>query len=165
MSLFFEFTAINERLILGVLSLSPQRPCLGDFKPLSLVAMGQANASFNINYTFISYLFSMGKLLNSSFFILTIIAILSGIIGAWMSGMWDFLPPDAGIYSFGSYLDGAGFGSILAIIGLIPYWIFHLVVGDAFYSWANLDNKVTRIAWVACWATFLGYFFSRSLAV
>ena len=107
----------------------------------------------------------MKKILASSFFTLTTIAILSGVIGAWLSGMWDLSPPGAGIHSFGNYLDGAGFGSLLAIIGLFPYWIFHLAVGDAFCSWTNLDNKARRVIWVVCWAVFLGWFFSRSLAV
>lgn len=107
----------------------------------------------------------MVKALKSSFLALTAIAILSGITGAWLSGMWDLTPPDAGIFSFGNYLDGAGFGSLLAVIGLIPYWIFHLIVGNAFCSWSDLDNKIRRVLWIVCWAGFLGWFFSRSLAV
>lgn len=107
----------------------------------------------------------MKKVFESSFLALSTIAILSGVTGAWLSGMWDLTPPDAGIYSFGNYLDGAGFGAILVVLGLIPYWIFHLVVGDAFHSWAEMKNKARRIIWVVCWALFLGWFFSRSLAV
>lgn len=107
----------------------------------------------------------MKKFAGSSFLVLTIIAMLSGVIGAWLSGMWDLKPPTSDIYSFGDYIHGAKFGSVLASIGLVPYWIFHLIVGDAFSSWANLDNKLRRIAWVVCWAAFMGFFFSRSLAV
>ncbi len=101
----------------------------------------------------------------SSFFILTMVALLCGAFGALSSGMWDLKPPDPGIYSFGSYSDGTKIGATLAAMGLIPYWIFHMILGDAFRSWEDLDNKIQRVAWVVCWASFLGWFFSRSQGI
>jgi len=79
--------------------------------------------------------------------------------------MWDFQPPKESIYSFGNYFDGAKFGVVLAAIGLIPYWIFHMIKGDAFNQWHETDKKLWRVTWVFCWAFAVGYFFSRSLAI
>ena len=103
--------------------------------------------------------------LKSSFVVLSIIAILCGSVGALLSGMWDIKPPPKGIYSFGNYNDGIKWGAFIAAIGLIPYWIFHLLVGDARVSWKELKHRKLRVVWVICWALFLGWFFSRSLAV
>jgi len=107
----------------------------------------------------------MQKFFKSSFFILTITAIVCGPIGALLSGAWDFIPPPEEYYSYGNYIDGAVFGFWSAIIGLIPYWCFHAIVGDAFHNWSDTDNKKRRIFWVVCWATFLGWFFTMSLSV
>ena len=107
----------------------------------------------------------MRKLFLSSFFILTVTAILFGAIGALFSGVWDFGPPAEGVYSYGNYLDGIRFGGIIAIMGLIPYWAFHLFVGDAFYQWEDVNKKPLRVAWVVCWAGFLSFFLSCGLAV
>ena len=83
----------------------------------------------------------MNKFFKSSFFILTTIAILSGSIGALLTGAWDLTPPPQGIYSYGNYIDGAKFGAFCAVLGLIPYWIFHLIIGDATNSWKNSKSK------------------------
>jgi len=107
----------------------------------------------------------MQKFLSSSFFILTTIALLCGASGALLSGMWDFRPPQADIYSYGNYIDGAKFGVLLSTIALIPYWTFHLIKGNALKEWRVIDKKLWRVAWVIVWATFIGFFFSRSLAI
>ena len=107
----------------------------------------------------------MQKFLSSSFFILTTIALLSGASGAVLSGMWDFRSPQAGMYSHGTYLDGAKFGVFLTTIALVPYWAFNLIRGNAFKQWKAIDKKIWRVSWVLCWATFIGFFFSRSLAI
>ena len=112
-----------------------------------------------------SYSDFMRNLFSSSFIVLTSIAILCGVLGALVSGMWDFVPPAQGIYSFGNYFDGAIFGAVLAAIGLIPYWIFHMFTGIIRTQWKNVSNKKLRIVWIFCWATFLGVFFSKSLVV
>lgn len=107
----------------------------------------------------------MNKFFKSSFFILTAIAILSGSTGALLTGAWDLTPPPQGIYSYGNYIDGAKFGAFCAVLGLIPYWIFHLIIGDATNSWKNSKSKKRRIAWVVLWASFSGWFFTMSLSV
>ena len=50
----------------------------------------------NAKYISANYSLKTKKILASSFFTLTTIAILSGVIGAWLSGMWDLSPPGAG---------------------------------------------------------------------
>ena len=105
------------------------------------------------------------KFFRSSFLVLSLIAILAGASGALLSGMFDFKPPPEGIFSFGNYLHGARFGATLAALGLVPYWLFHAVVGDILVSWDALEYKVWRVIWVVCWAMFLAFFLSRGLAV
>ena len=96
---------------------------------------------------------------------LSVIVLIAGACGALLSGMWDFQPPPKGVFSFGNYVDGAKFGMTLAAAGLVPYWLFHAVVGNLSVSWKNLRNKVWRVIWVLCWAAFLGGFSSRGLAI
>ena len=107
----------------------------------------------------------MKKFLQSSFLVLSSVALLAGAMGSLLGGMWDFVPPKEGVYSFGNYFQGARTGALFAAFGLIPYWIFHAVVGDIRHSWADVPYKPWRLLWVVCWAGFLSLFFARSLAV
>jgi len=105
------------------------------------------------------------KFLRSSFFVLSVVALIAGAMGSLMSGMWDFVPPKEGVFSFGSYFEGMKFGAFLAGLGLIPYWMFHAVIGNLRLSWANVRFKALRLLWVVCWAGFLVFFLSRGLAI
>lgn len=42
----------------------------------------------------------MKKAFGSSFLALSTIAILVGVTGSWLSGMWDLTPPEAGSTRF-----------------------------------------------------------------
>jgi hypothetical protein len=105
------------------------------------------------------------RLHGSSFVVLTAIALLAGAIGALMSGWWGILPTEESPFSFRNLFDGAVFGATIASIGLIPYWAFHAVLRTIMDSWAGLKYKTFRVFWVVCWATALGYGFSRGLSV
>jgi len=106
----------------------------------------------------------MRKFFGSSLFWLSLLAILAGAIGALLSGIWDPLPAD-GVFSYGSYFYGAKSGALWASICLVPYWVFHAVVGDIFVSWEQMKNKLWRVAWVICWAGVPSWLISLGLAV
>lgn len=56
--------------------------------------------------------------MKSSLFVLTTVAVLPCVVGALASGMWNFMPPDPGIYSFGNYLDASMFANFFGGYGL-----------------------------------------------
>ena len=96
---------------------------------------------------------------------LTAIAYVSGIFGALISGMWDLTPPPKGVFSYGNYLDGAIYSAVFTTIGLIFYWVFHLLIGNLRKPWYNLPDKTMRVTWIVCWPALLSYMFSVGLSV
>lgn len=91
------------------------------------------------------------KFLRSSFLVLSLVALVSGVGGSLISGVW-VLVPRADIPSHGSYFKGAMWGLFWACVGLVPYWVFQNLMGDIFVSWARLKNKIWRIWSAVCWA-------------
>ncbi len=100
----------------------------------------------------------MKKFFRSSFFILTGIALLSGIVGAFLSGWFDVFPDHPMMRSgFLQFLDGVSMGVTSTCVGLLFYWVFHILIDDYRESWADMKNKSRRVIWGICRAGFLGW--------
>lgn len=106
----------------------------------------------------------MREFFQSAFFVLTVLALVSGIAGALASGMWDYKPIE-GQYSYGNLFAGAKFGIIWAWIGLVPYWLFHAAIRDIFQSWRETKYKIWRVSWVVIWAGFLAWYLSLAMGI
>ena len=101
----------------------------------------------------------MKKFFRSSFFVLTVIALLASVSGAFLAATIDTPPKSRLNSAFKNFLGSVILGPMPVFFGLIPYWIFHAVIGDITFSWAEIENKLRRVIWVILWAGFLGWAF------
>ena len=101
----------------------------------------------------------MKKFFRSSFFVLTVIALLAGICGAFLGATLSLSPTSRLDQALDNFIGSVIFGPRPVFFGLIPYWIFHAVIGDITFSWAAIENKLRRVIWVILWAGFLGWAF------